>query len=212
MSWSSLPAELHVCIFQYLVHDRRRQYQSPYHRQWERNIASTPAVQSQYAAVNREWQSYFEAQTFKYIILEDSDVLNFGKYVMLSQRGALVRWIWLRITLPSYGCDRCHKQETEAERRGHEAKFTHAIWDLLNQLSRLGANHPGLALELSVHSPSDSEHYCQELKNTINDTLRHASEANAVPPRHLNNRRRGWSNGRRGPLPKGAYLRVFGSP
>ena len=209
MSWYSLPVELRETIFDLLGDDKSRPYQSPDSRQSERRRKSTRSVQSQYAAVNREWQAYFEAQNFKCLILGHSDVREFGNIVSRYHRAGLVRWIWLRVELPKYGCRKCAKQESLEERTAHEARFTLAIWELLGILSEHNDGHPGITLELSVHSPSDAAHYCKELRNTIDDTAWHASDA-AIYPR--NDRRHGWRNGRRSPLRPMAYLRVFGNP
>lgn len=214
MAWSSLPTELRAIIFHYLKDIKDRQYQPPHIQQSQRKKAtkSTRGVQSQYAAVNREWQAYFEAYNFNRLILGHSDVGEFGKIVSRSHRGPLVRWIWLRVELLKYGCDKCSKQESLEERTAHEARLTLAMRDLLGYLSELDADdHPGVSLELSVHSPSDSEHHCKELRRTMNDTAWHAPEIYA-PIRYPNDRVHRWRNGHRPPLKTEASLRVFGNP
>ena len=172
-------------------------------------MQSTRAEQSQYAVVNREWQAHFEAENFKHLILGYSDVLEFGRIVVRSHRGSLVQWIWLRVELPTYGCDKCKKPESPDERMANEARFTYAIWNLHSFLSELDSGHPGISLELSVHSPSDAEHYCQELKGTMNDTAWYVSRSHERIP---NDRRHGWRSGTRLPLTTEAYLRAFGNP
>lgn len=215
MSWPSLPAELRWIVFQYLGTDKCRQYQSPdeHLAQRLRTTGSTRGEQSQYAAVNREWQAYFEAQNFNRLILGHSDVCQFDAFVSKKpHRSGLVRWIWLRVELPVYGCDRCSEPESKGERTANQNRFTLAILNMLEALSELDTDsHPGITLELSVHSPSDSEHYCQELKNTLNDTAWHVSkkEAYEEPP---DDPAHGWVSGRRRPLGWRANLRVFGEP
>lgn len=147
-----------------------REYKPPYQRQWERAIASAPATQSSYAVVNREWQAHFEAETFRYLTIDAVDIPEIGEYVTRRGRGPLVRCIWLRVVLPTYGCDKCDKKETEEEEWKHEEMLTYALWTLFYKMSGFQRGRHPLVLELSVYSPSDAEHYCKELKNTMNDS------------------------------------------
>lgn len=212
MSWSVLPAELRWKVFENLTISKRRAYQSPEDRRAERKrtTQSERGLQSQYAAVNTEWQTYFELANFGHLILDYSDVCDFNDIVSGCHRGRLVRWIWLRVQLPEYGCGQCSKPESPKEQKAHEVRFTTALWELFYSLATFSNRHPGITLELSVHSPSDSEHHCQELKNTINDTMWHVSrEYNIHKP---NDRAHGWSNGRLQGLEPGAHMRHFGTP
>lgn len=169
-------------------------------------------VDRSYAAINRQWQAYFERENFKHLILGYYDIQDFGTIVIKRHRGHLVRWAWLRLELPQYGCDRCKEAESAEETRAHEDRFTTALEYLLYYLSKLNNDdHPGITLELSVHSPSDSEHFCQELRNTINDTMWYAS-LDHLPIRHPDDVHHCWVNGQRVALPPGAYHRVFGNP
>lgn len=211
MSWSSSPAEIRLMVFRHLHEDKRRQYQNPNTRRIMRKklTGTTRGEQAQYASVNRQWQSYFESITFERLTLGHWDIPEFYETVVWSHRECFVRYIWLRIELPGYGCDKCSKKETEDERYWHNVRFTTAMWDLFSCLSGFDHDHPGITLELSVHSPSDAEHYCQELKNTINDSAWHASKIHEAI---ADDRSHGWANGRRRPLQAEKFERVFGDP
>lgn len=215
MSWSSLPTELKLQIVDYLRNTKPRPYLSPDSRQEARD-KSTPSIRyahsyAHLAAVNREWQAYFEPQNFKHLILGSSDLLDFRRIISRFHRGNLLQWIWLRVELPEYDCDKCSKSESLEERIANEIVFTTAILELLFLLSNLDNDHPGIMLELSAHSPSDSEHHCKELRHTLNDTVWHVATAHA-PIVWLNDEAHGWRNGRRPVLPARAFWRVFGNP
>lgn len=193
-------------ISELLSCNKERLSQSPSERQSQRNGRG---VQSSYAAVNREWQAFFEGHNFGKFILGNEDPGTFGKIVSRSQRKRLVRWIWLRVELPEYGCDVCAERETDEEWKVNEVRFTQAVQDLFSVLAKFSAGHPGITLELSAHSPSDAEHYCQELKNTINDTMWALSERHDPIP---DDEAHGWRGNRRRPLDFRAYVRVSGNP
>lgn len=91
-----------------------------------------------------------------------------------------MRWIWLRIDLSRYTCDDCCKRETNWEKINHDIRFIIALCRLFGHLKTIDDGHPGIMLELSAHSPSDSEHYCQELRKIMNDTMWHASDTYAA--------------------------------
>lgn len=210
VSWYSLPTELRLLILGHLVVEESRPYQSPESRQRERKSTTAPqGTYMEYAVVSQEWQFYFEPQVFKRLIIDHTDIEELGRLISQSNKGHMLRWIWLRIQLPKYGCSKCRKKETEKEKETNERIFTVAIERLLGFLAKLGSQHPGIALKLSVHSPSDSEHYCKELGNTMNDTVWHHSKTHA-PIRKPNDRFHGWRGGRRLDIPVGAHERIFG--
>ncbi|KAK4239862.1 hypothetical protein C8A03DRAFT_13793, partial [Achaetomium macrosporum] len=131
--------------------------------------------------------------------------------------------IWLRVELPEYGCGSrgCvalpREQIPDADKT-----FTVAVWDLVGVLDRCQREwekhgNGGLTLELSVHSPSDSRHYCKELR------VREADTAWSVIPRseryrafQQSNDGHGWENRRLSrPWHAGELQRVscdFGGP
>lgn len=152
---------------------------------------------------------FLRPRNFRHLILRHTDVTRFCWAVSRAHIPYLVRWIWLRVELPEYGCDKCSQEESTEEETANEIRFTRALRVLLGALAKFNDDHPGVTLELSVHSPSDSEHYCQELRNTLRDTMWHVSETHQAVL-HPDDEGHGWSNGTRRPLSEGANLRVFG--
>lgn len=215
MSFNSLPAELKTMILDCLKDTKLRPYVNPSQLSAWRRYRGMPSSgpQALYACVNRDWQEHFEARNMRRLVLGHDDMEEF-RAVMSScpPRHRLVRGIWLRLELPEYGCNRCNAPESLKEAMEHRKRFTGALEGLFSVLSTFDADdHPGVTLELSAHSPSDSQHFCKELMNTIADTEEHVSEANSalVPSDDF---RHGWTTGVRRPLHLDAYLRVFGSP
>lgn len=214
MSWSSLPSTLHLRIFSHLYSveaNKTRPYESPATRKLTRDNLGLPP-ETRYASVNREWQEYFEAENFQRLILDHTDIANFGKIVTRRStryRANLVRWIWLRVTLLEYDCGQCSLPETNEEQTVNQTRITTAVWHLFRYLSVVNDGRANITLELSAHSPSDALHYCQELKNVMNDTAWHVSTDDVAVP---DDSAHGWRNGNRQPLTMGAYRRVFGDP
>ena len=172
--------------------------------------------QSTYAAVCREWQYFFERTNFQHLTIHQSDLLKLGRIVQ-GQRRMFVKWIWLRLELPEYDCERCNKQESSEEIQSHNFVFTNAIWDLFAILStwekkgEFGVGERGPTLELSAHSPSDSKHFCKELDSRINDTVWSGSKGG--PKKRHHDRAHGWRKGRQIRRPEDdAKMRVFGHP
>ena len=126
----------------------------------------------------------------------------------MSHREHFVRGIWLRVRLDDYSCDKCSEAESEAEIEAHGSRFSTALWELLYRLSQFDARHAGVTLELSAHSPSDSEHYYPELRHTMPDTIWEVSSPST--PCDFDDEAHGWTSGRPRPLALGSIKRVFG--
>ncbi|KAL6804956.1 hypothetical protein GGI42DRAFT_323251 [Trichoderma sp. SZMC 28013] len=145
-----------------------------------------------------------------HLTLHQSDLADFGKIMQDSNRRMSVTFICLRIELPEYDCQKCKKGESPNEVRANQHLFTTAVWDLFLILSQWG-EHGEIKLEISVHSPSDSLHYCQELKSRIH---REANMSQTyMKSRAGKKATHGWRRGRRvDNPPSGAKFRVFGHP
>ena len=120
ISWLRFPPELQLMILNYLVESAELESQA-----------------SVYAAVCRQWQEFFEPVLFKRLILHQSDIKKFGDIVQ-GERVAFVKWVWLRLELPAYGCNDCTKPGSSEERQDHNKLFTNAVWDLFAILRHLG--------------------------------------------------------------------------
>ena len=209
MSWQRLPTEVRWLILDNLRDFKCRQYESPERRR-KRREAGGPS-QAAYASVCREWRRFFEEANFEKLILHQDDIPMLASVV--PRCGGLLRWIWLRIELPTYDCSLCDDPESAEEEKANAFLFTDAVWALFGVLSRLNRSdgHPGMTLELSAQSPSIVDHYAQELGRMINDTAWHTL-GSYMPPRALNDRYHRWWFAHRRHITDGAALRMVGHP
>ncbi|QYS98028.1 hypothetical protein H0G86_005227 [Trichoderma simmonsii] len=202
-SWMYLPPELRLMILKklsYLIYWSK-----------EGDAQEQRREKCSYAAVSREWQEFFERWTFRHLTLHQSDLAELGKIIQdNSNRQMSVQFICLRIELPKYGCKKCKKGESPIEVRTNQRLFTTAVYDLFFILSQW-EEQCDVTLEISVHSPSDALHYCQELKDRIHRkatmTQRYSKSRTRRKATH------GWRRGIQiDSPPDGAKLRVFGHP
>ncbi|KAL6691644.1 hypothetical protein J3F84DRAFT_352234 [Trichoderma pleuroticola] len=201
-SWMYLPPELRLMILNRLinlVYWSRGGDAQERKREW-----------CTYPAVSREWQAFFERLRFRHLTLHQSDLAEFSKIMQDTNRRMCVAFVCLRIEIPEYDCKKCKKRESSQEVRENQRLFTTAVWGLFSILSQW-EEHGEVGLEISVHSPSDALHYCQELKSRIH---RKANTSQPyLKPRAGVKATHGWRRGTRvyNP-PSGAKLRVFGHP
>ncbi|OPB37575.1 hypothetical protein A0O28_0044870 [Trichoderma guizhouense] len=137
--WKDLPLELKWQIFEAIP--KAWPYQS---------IAN-------YAAVNREWQYYFEKKTFRTLVLNYSDIDDLRQIVR--GREDIIKRIWLRIQPPAWECFTCGILEPFDQLARNNRVFTNALWTLMDILSSWGEidgsdGGSGLTLEISVHAES----------------------------------------------------------
>ncbi|KAI1129425.1 hypothetical protein F5Y10DRAFT_290968 [Nemania abortiva] len=141
--WKSLPLEVKHMIFEILLLQPRKRHQI-----------------SSYATVSKEWQIFFEKHIFHRLVLRQSQIKKFGQlFQTQGQRRELLRHLWLRIELPKYDLNTSIEYETEPEANKNDQIVTKAVWQLLEILSSWRGKDAELTLELSVNSPSDSQHY-----------------------------------------------------
>lgn len=83
---------------------------------------------------------------------------------MIHRNRALVRYIWLCLELQEYDCARCapKKLEIMGISNADNTLITTAFLDLFSTLSAWEPNG-NLLLDISVHSPSDSDHWFKYL-------------------------------------------------
>ncbi|RYP78817.1 hypothetical protein DL770_006826 [Monosporascus sp. CRB-9-2] len=166
------------------------------------------------AAVCREWQVFFERITFQQLILYQADIRDFHKIVQ-GRRRPLLEWVWLRLELSEYDCERCDRRVSTYEKKTNNITFTDALWDLFKTLSEWNnkkgneVSPKGLTMEPSAHSPSDPKHFAEELGFRINDTA-WSSEMVFQGKRQLD-LARGWSRkfGRKTGMADNAKLRLL---
>ncbi|KAI0126516.1 hypothetical protein BJ170DRAFT_409411 [Xylariales sp. AK1849] len=115
-----------------------------------------------FAIVSREWQTIIERHTFSRIKLTSSRLANFGS--MVRRNRSLVRYIWLCLEHQEYGCTECepHDPELWGLKNADNSLITTACLDLFSALS-VWEPDGNLLLDISVYSPSDSEHWFKYL-------------------------------------------------
>ncbi|KAL7801951.1 hypothetical protein V8C43DRAFT_312808 [Trichoderma afarasin] len=141
--WKDLPLELKWQIFEAIP--KAWPYQST----------------ANYAAVNREWQYYFEKKTFRTLVLNYSDIDDLRQIVR--GREDIIKRIWLRIQPPAWECFTCGILEPFDQLARNNRIFTNALWTLMDILSSWGEidgsdGGSGLTLEISVHAESKLRH------------------------------------------------------
>jgi hypothetical protein len=155
MYWASLAAELRGMILEALVH--------------EGNVAHC-------ATVCREWQAALEKHNFHSLNLKVQDIPAFK--TLGKRKLGLVRYVWYSIELQEYDCTACDLYETEATRETNQTLVKDGLRKILYTLS--GCPSSGdLTLDISVHSPSDSQHQFKYIR--FEPANRPASHSVPVP-------------------------------
>ncbi|KOS22215.1 hypothetical protein ESCO_002241 [Escovopsis weberi] len=136
---------------------------------------------AKYSVISRTWQDFFETELYRRLRIHLEDLPAFAT---ISRQRNLIRQIWLKIGISGYTCTRCTKStKPPVPARADEGRI------------RLGRDSEGLALEICIYSPGDTQHYFQ--KNVyIDSEMQHQS---ARGPAH--DLRHGWSHGRQTIIP-----------
>ncbi|RSL77595.1 hypothetical protein CEP51_008944 [Fusarium floridanum] len=140
--WNSLPPEIRLLILRCIALKFK---------------GKETARASSLATVSREWQSFFEGETFRRIALASPDLPAFSKAVRGKNaiRLSYIRNLYLRITLAEYTKRIYDKPESATNIKENNRSFTSAMTVLLNSLSSWEGTRGGLTLEINAHSPSD---------------------------------------------------------
>ncbi|KAH9907472.1 hypothetical protein F4778DRAFT_542154 [Xylariomycetidae sp. FL2044] len=143
MSWHHLPAEIRVMVLEEVWHSGGCQ------------LASL-------ATVSREWQAILEPRIFSRIKLTPLRIANLN--YMVRRCRSYVHYIWFSYELPRYDCDECAPQTWNMSRltREDNLAIVAAVGNLFAALSEWEPKGD-LLLDISIHSPSDSEHWFKEL-------------------------------------------------
>lgn len=141
-SWHYLPAEIRIQILEALAKD--------------------PSHLASCASVSREWQTIIERRHFARIKLTRSRLDEFG--YMTRRNRALVHYIWLCLELHDYDCSKCASDDVNTWPMDYEDStlVVSSIEKLFSALSTWDPNGK-LLLDISVHSPSDSQHWFEGL-------------------------------------------------
>ncbi|RSM05975.1 hypothetical protein CDV31_009308 [Fusarium ambrosium] len=179
-SWDSLPMELRFMIFDYLA-------------------ASGPGHLSTCAAVCKKWQEIIEPRMFRQLKLRSTRIEGLGTMITDRTR-PLVQYIWLHVELPQYTCLICNRRESQSAWIRNNRLIRGALLKLFAVLSTWDSTAGGLTLELSVNSPSDTQHY---FKNYCFGDGRHEA-------RNWGGSDHGWNNGTRTRSPRSSAIgRLF---
>lgn len=178
LNWSRFPGEIQIMILENVA-DPDSNDAVPW-----RNQQTNPCKRafSQYATVCKPWQAFFEPANFRTITISETGFVRLAK--IHACRQLLIKKLWLRITLPSYGCGECLMAEYLATQAGNGRIVQGAIEDLFRVLSTWQRDESnGMTLQLSVHSPSDSEHFFSGLHVAYNSQLPLTRKKCQVPQR-----------------------------
>lgn len=200
--WERLPMELHDMILERCT--------------WQcHGQATSQAGINQLAVLTtvcRRWQDFFESKLFQFMTLKTEADIEAFKNLVQGRRRAHVQWIWLRLELPMYDCERCHRVETREEMQVQNENFTNLVWNLFGVLStwkNKEVRRDGITLELSAHSPSDAHHFNKNLRFHLHDTAWNRDDRPVLPhddPFH------GWKDGKQiKQVPRHAWYRLVGS-
>lgn len=154
-----------------------------------------------------------ERHNFTRIKLTPSRLADFGS--MIHRNQALVRYIWLCLELHEYDCSECTPEEMLGIDNEDNILITTTFENLFTTLSAWKPNG-SLLLDISVHSPSDSEHWFKYLTFepdiAPDECDRHRSlKQSTCTLAKLNDYRHGWFGGRRMSAPDDLVIhKVFG--
>lgn len=140
--WGSLPPEIRMMIIKALIQD-------------------DGCCVVHYATVSREWQTIVEQKIFGRLKLTPSRFASFAK--ITHRQRTLVKYIWLCIELHVYDCSQIKELGNDRWHKANIDVIGKAIWGLFGILSTWGPSE-SLVLDISVHSPSDPQHYFKQLQ------------------------------------------------
>ncbi|KAI1259559.1 hypothetical protein F5Y18DRAFT_294584 [Xylariaceae sp. FL1019] len=195
LNWDELPTEIQLRILEILVHTKG-------------------CKMAALATVSRHWQAQLEQYIFSRITLTPSRLEKFSSMIRRNQ--SLVRYIWLCLELDSYDCTKCVPSTTEAMEEdfyiintANGCPITATFEKLFLSLSMWDC-HGHLTLDISIHSPSDSEHWFKYLSFVPdiphgNYTEQTVLEDAQDDPRH------GWVAGRQSSPPVQAFRMIYDS-
>lgn len=200
-TWDGLPGEIQLLIFEALLQNGCKL--------------------SRFATVSREWQAEIERHNFAQIKVTPSRLAGFDS--MTRRNRALVGCIWFCLELDRYDCTMCAPDfmyltldeyyEAISACNTKNGPITEAFRDLFAVLGTWEP-HGDLKLDISIYSPSDSQHWFQYLTfmpDTPSNTLGGVGGIEqTMPNKTLHDPHHGWVAGSRHSVPPyGAMEKVF---
>ena len=98
-TWGDLPAQLRLMVLEIVSRE---------HSEW-----SEPHARVGYAVVCKEWQLFWEEQTFRRLILNQYRVADLERIVgsEKTRRTGYLKYVCLCVELAEYDCSVCHAME-----------------------------------------------------------------------------------------------------
>ncbi|KAK2024428.1 hypothetical protein LX32DRAFT_705567 [Colletotrichum zoysiae] len=172
------------------------------------------------ATVSREWQTEIERHNFSRLRLTPSRLVEFT--AMTQRNRALVEYIWFCLELDDYDCTTCAPDRGNLTEEEYEeaitisdtdkCPITTGFQDLFSILSTWDL-YNDLTLDISIYSPSDSEHWFQYLTfmpDVPLDTPGDYCLEKMILNRDHHDPQHGWVAGfRHSAPPRSAVFRVF---
>ena len=192
LTWGNLPEEIRLLIFKALMQDG--------------------CTLARLATVSPEWQTELERYNFARIKLTPSRLVDFSS--MIHRNRALVGYIWFCLELDTYDCTKCAPTEKYEEAFSisdtDNCPITTAFQILFSSLSTCDLNGD-LILDISIYSPSESEHWFTYL-TFMPDTLGGGGIEQMVSDKASHDPQHGWVAGFRHSAPSSTAIRkVFHS-
>lgn len=195
--WDGLPGEIRLLILKALVQDGCRL--------------------AHLATVSREWQVVLERHNFARIKLTPSRLADFRS--MVHRNRTLVGYIWFCLELDDYDCTKCapgHETPLDLDEMAEavgivdtdKCPITASFQTLFSTLSTWDPKGD-LILDISIHSPSDPEHWFKYL-TFLPDMPDHPSQTIPTKLEAWDDAQHGWIAGSRHVAPPHrAFLKVF---
>jgi hypothetical protein len=184
--WEHLPPKIRLIILKMLAEDT----------DCSSKIDTRKTNMACYATVSKEWQAVIEKKNFSRLTLSPPCLGTFDKTVR-RQRG-LIKHIWLRVKLRTYGCPSCTESETITLTAINNTIIRRAITRLFTILSSWKRNgdcsNGGLTLELSTYSSSDSRHVFKD-QHFVTDA--YSESINEYKPFNFHDKFHIWVHGQR---------------
>lgn len=177
-SWHRFPAEIRLAILKCLLQDGC-------------SVAN-------FATVSREWQEVIERENFARITVTHSRLANFNS--MTFRNRALVSYIWLCIELEEYDCTSCGAEKNLCiMSTADHVRIGRAFTSLFSALSAWQPSD-NLVLDISIHSPSDSDLWFKYLTFVPDMTPENCDWKKRLPKPiqvNFNDKKHGWIAGHR---------------
>ncbi|KAK3378851.1 hypothetical protein B0T24DRAFT_610159 [Lasiosphaeria ovina] len=187
--WDALPGEIRVLILKALIQDGCKL--------------------AHLATVSREWQAELERYNFARIKLTPSRLADFSSVVHRNR--ALVGYIWFCLELDDYDCTKCAPSWESLDEFAEavnisdtdKCPITASFQNLFSILSTWDPKSD-LILDISIYSPSDSEHWFKYL------TFLPDTPSQTISTKAHNDAQHSWVAGsRHAAPPHEAFAKVF---